>query len=89
MKQASGPGVYQPPPISIKIINNGNDFSTDNDTPANDNVIQNGQNNMNEGVASFNPPIESQHTPDNIEQSNTNNSGEIDFANLVVRKKGS
>ena len=88
MKQASGPGVYQPPPISIKIINNGNDFSTDNDTPANDNVIQNGQNNMTEGVASFNPPIESQHTPDNIEQSNTNNSGEIDFANLVVRKKG-
>ena len=85
MKLNSSAGIHQPPPISIKIINNGNDFSTDNDTQPNDTVIRNGENNMvDEGAVSFNPPIEYENTK--TEQSDMNNSGKLDFDNLVVRK---
>ena len=79
---------HQPPPINIKIINNGNDFSTDNDAPPNDNVISNSpyNNNHDEEIVSFNPPIEHDRAMDKIEPSNTTKSGKLDFDNLVVRK---
>jgi len=87
MKMNGATGIHQPPPISIKIINNGNDFSAENDTHPNDTVIRNSENNMvDEGVVSFNPPIEYENTPANTEPSNTKNSGKLDFDNLVVRK---
>ena len=82
-------GIHQPPPISIKIINNGNDFSSDNDTQPN-NVIQNGDpNSMDNDVVSFNPPIEHEVIKPDIEPTNTSKSGKsgkLDFDNLVVRK---
>ena len=87
MKLNSSAGIHQPPPISIKIINNGNDFSTDNDAQPNDTVVRNGDNNVvDEGAVSFNPPIEYENTKTNTEPSDTNNSGKLDFDNLVVRK---
>ena len=79
-------GIHQPPPISIKIINNGNDFSSDNDTQPN-NVIQNSDpNSMDNDVVSFNPPIEREVSKPDIEPTNTNKSGKLDFDNLVVKK---
>ena len=79
-------GIHQPPPISIKIINNGNDFSSDNDTQPN-NVIQNSDpNSMDNDVVSFNPPIEREVSKPDIEPTNTNKSGKLDFDNLIVKK---
>jgi DNA-directed RNA polymerase II subunit RPB2 len=79
-------GIHQPPPISIKIINNGNDFSSDNDTQPN-NVIQNSDpNSMDNDAVSFNPPIEREVIKPDIEPTNTNKSGKLDFDNLVVKK---
>ena len=79
-------GIHQPPPISIKIINNGNDFSSDNDTQPN-NIIQNRDTTDydNEPV-SFNPPIENEIIHSEVESTNTKKSGKLDFDNLVVRK---
>jgi hypothetical protein len=86
IKQQSHMDIHQPPPISIKIINNGNDFSTDNDTQPNHIIENSDANNIDNDVVSFNPPIENKPTNTDVEPTNTNKSGKLDFDNLVVRK---
>ena len=82
IKTNSHTGIHQPPPINIKIINNGNDFSSDNDAQ---NDIQNSEENNNKkDVVSFNPNIESESQNPHVESSNT--STELDFNNLVIKK---
>ena len=79
-------GIHHTPPISIKIINNGNDFSSDNDTQPN-NIIQNSDTpDYDNEPVSFNPSIEQELSKSDIEPTNTNKSGKLDFNNLVVRK---
>ena len=79
-------GIHQPPPISIKIINNGNDFSSDNDTQPNNIIHNSDTTDYNNDPVSFNPPIENEVIHSEVEPTNTNKSGKLDFDNLVVRK---
>ena len=79
-------GIHQPPPISIKIINNGNDFSSDNDTQPNNIIHNSDTSNMDNNEVSFTPPIENEVIHSEVEPTNTKKSGKLDFDNLVVRK---
>ena len=79
-------GIHQPPPSSIKIINNGNDFSSDNDTQPNNIIHNSDTTDYNNDPVSFNPPIENEVIHSEVEPTNTKKSGKLDFDNLVVRK---
>ena len=73
-------GVQYPPPINIKIINNGNEYPIEN-TPQKepDYLIDN-------NTANFNPPIQNELVNVDIQPPVQSSSGKLDFDNLVVRK---
>jgi len=75
-----GNGIHHPPPINIKIINNGNEYSNESVIPDESNYI------VDNKVATFNPPVEDERVNIGIEPSSQSTSGKLDFDKLVVKK---
>ena len=73
-------GIQYPPPINIKIINNGNEYPLENTQQKEQEYL------IDNNTANFNPPIQNEVVNMDVKPPIESSSGKLDFDKLVVKK---